>query len=68
MSSVLTDVTYYPSFLRTLKIAFSQYVSLFIIAFVLATGFLRLLAKSDVFPLQESSDHREVLWSVKNRY
>lgn len=67
VSSKYSDVSYYPGFLRTLKIAFSQYISLFIIAFVMVTALLRTLAKSDTFPLQETSDVREIQYSIRHR-
>jgi hypothetical protein len=56
ISKPMASITYYPGFLQTLKMAFSQYISLWLIAFALGNGLLIIIAKNNVFPFEKQEN------------
>ena len=61
-SQGVTQIVYYPSFLVTLRNAFSQYFSLLVVTMFLATWLLNHLASRKVFPLHvEEREFRNMI-------
>lgn len=59
-------LTYYSGFLQTLKMAYSQYVSLWLISFALGLGLLVAVAKSGVFALVKKPTELEFINNSNN--